>query len=60
VVWNGGRRTGETGVTGGDVQEEREVKKYKPEDEYNHKKNRLKCQMVGQVYKIMQQNTYVQ
>jgi len=38
VVWNGGRQTGETGVTEGDVREEGEVKKYKPEDEKNHKR----------------------
>jgi len=46
-VWNGGRQTGETGVTGRDIQEEGEVKKYKPEDENNHKKNGIKYQVVG-------------
>lgn len=49
VEW-GERHTGETGTTGGDVWEEGEVKKYQHEDENHHKKNGIKCQVVGQVY----------
>lgn len=41
VVWNGGRHR---------HNRRRRIRKYKPEDENNHKENGIKCQVVGQVY----------